>query len=127
MFSSPFKRMNPALRPLGDRFCFSKIQKSTRRIIRYIFSLTPSTHFLGPAKVKLNTENKPSKMQDEHPIPVADIHGHLAHYPGEEEHHHHDHHHGCKKVMLSRDALSLAPHGISLTILRFLLMIGGFD
>jgi hypothetical protein len=31
-------------------------------------------------------ENKPNtKMQDVHPIPVADIDGHQSHYPGEEE------------------------------------------
>jgi hypothetical protein len=28
-------------------------------------------------------------MEDEPPLPVADIHGHLTHYPGEEELHHH--------------------------------------
>jgi hypothetical protein len=54
---------------------------------------------LGPAKINqyLTTTKKRKynsfillcNMDDDHPIPVADIHGHLAHYPGEEEQHHH--------------------------------------
>ena len=37
-----------------------------------------------------------SDEDDDHPIPVADEKGHLAHYPGEEEHQKHHH-----KVRLS--------------------------
>jgi hypothetical protein len=46
-----------------------------------------------------------SDEDDDHPIPVADEKGHLAHYPGEEEHQKHHH-----KVRLSS---TLCVHGES--------------